>query len=175
MLSGCQKQKFIEYKNPTGNISDMSGYDGLVSEQFYDITVQQVLEKIADEETFIVYFGYQDCPWCNCVVPILNEVSIENAMPIYYLDFHNSVNSENVEGMKQISEICGNDQTGLKEGQFAFFFPTVLYIKQGEVYKVHIGTVSGHNGFEDPLSEKQKERLTYQYNKEFEGLLIIEN
>ena len=131
--------------------------------------------KIENRETFIVYFGYEDCPWCNCVVPILHEVSIEKDMPVYYMDFNNSVNKENVSGMKQISELCGNDQQGLKEGQFAFFFPTVLYIKQGEVYKVHVGTVSGHNGFVDPLTEKQKERLAYQYNKEFEGLLVLEN
>lgn len=174
VISGCQKEKLIEYVKPTGTISDMSGYEGLVSEQFYDITVEEILKKIANKETFIVYFGYENCPWCNCVVPVLNEVSIENEMPIYYMDFNNSINNENIEGMKQISEICGYDQTGLKEGEFAFLFPTVLYIRQGEVYKVHVGTVSGHNGFEDPLTEKQIERLKYQYNKEFEGLLIIE-
>ena len=171
---GCQKEKFIDYQKPTGNISDMSGYDGLVSEQFYDITVDEILEKIKNKETFIVYFGYEDCPWCKCVVPILNEVSIEKEMPIYYLDFHKSINSENYQGMKQISEFCGNNQEGLEEGQFSFFFPTVMYVKIGQLYKIHVGTVSGHNGFEDPLSEKQKERLKYQYNKEFEGLLIVE-
>ena len=172
--AGCQKEKFIEYQKPTGTISDMSGYDGLESEQFYDITVDEILEKIENRETFIVYFGYEGCPWCICVVPVLHQVSVEKEMPIYYLNFKNTINSENVEGMKKISEICGNDQEGLEEGQFSFFFPTVLYIKKGETYKVHIGTVSGHNGFTDPLSEKQRERLAYQYNKEFEGLLIIE-
>ncbi|MGI6607363.1 MAG: hypothetical protein ACOX1F_00060 [Erysipelotrichaceae bacterium] len=174
-VSGCQKEKIIEYQKPTGTVSDMSGYQGLVSEQFYDITVDEVLEKIENGETFIVYFGYVECPWCNCVVPVLNEVSVENDMPIYYLDFHSSVNSENASGMREISEFCGNNQQGLKEGQFSFSFPTVLYIRKGELYDVHIGTVYGHNGFTDSLTEKQRERLTYQYNKEFTGLLIIEN
>ena len=42
-IVGCQK-KYLEYQKPTGVIADMSGYQGLISEQFYDITVDEILK-----------------------------------------------------------------------------------------------------------------------------------
>ena len=45
-IVGCQKEKYLEYQKPTGVIADMSGYQGLISEQFYDITVDEILKKL---------------------------------------------------------------------------------------------------------------------------------
>ena len=39
------KEKYLEYQKPTGVIADMSGYQGLISEQFYDITVDEILKN----------------------------------------------------------------------------------------------------------------------------------
>lgn len=168
LMSGCSSK--IEYDAPSSAISDMSGYNGLITQQFYDETVDHFLQMVEQKKTAIIYFGYDSCVWCNCVVPILNEVSIEKQLPIYYIDHHKSVNSDNVEGMKQVNEVLKDFLDRDDTGELAFYFPTIVYLQQGVVVDVHIGTVSGHDATVSGLSEKQAARLKYVLEKEFDGL-----
>lgn len=46
-----------------------------------------ILEMIDNEETFVVYFGFSDCPWCRSIVPNLIDAAKElNVLHIYYVD-----------------------------------------------------------------------------------------
>ena len=172
ILAGCNRQPL--YPQPQGNVSDMSGYNGLVSEQFVDIDLDGILKLMEEKKTAIIYFGYASCPWCNALVPVLNEVSLEKQMKLYYLDYHADVNYEN-EKIFEIVDKC--DEAGLVEehqddGTGIFYFPSVLYLEKGTPVILHSGTVSGHDGSQGGLSEKQAARLKYTLEKEFDFLII---
>lgn len=171
-LVGCNRAPV--YPQPEGNTSDMSGYGGLESEQFVDIDLDGILNLFEEKKTAIVYFGYASCPWCNALMPILNEVSVEKQMKLYYLDWHADINYQNKK-IFDIVDIC--DAAGLVEehqddGTGIFYFPTVLFIKDGIPVILHSGTVSGHDGSQG-LSEKQIARLKYMLEKEFDSLLKL--
>lgn len=53
-------------------------------------TAEELVELIEDKKTFVVYFGFADCPWCRSVLPSLIESAKENNIDtIYYVDVKN--------------------------------------------------------------------------------------
>ena len=62
LLQGCQEK--IEYSYPDFDSYDMSGYN-LETDNFYKISISQFLDMVDEKKTFICYFGYESCPWCN--------------------------------------------------------------------------------------------------------------
>lgn len=50
-------------------------------------TADEIVEKINNKETFAVYFGFPNCPWCRSVIPTLIEVAKQQKVDkIYYVD-----------------------------------------------------------------------------------------
>lgn len=54
------------------------------------ITAEELAKKIDNKETFIVYFGFAECPWCRSVIETVIETAKENNLKkIYYVDVQN--------------------------------------------------------------------------------------
>ena len=50
-------------------------------------SAEEVAKKIENKETFAVYFGFKECPWCRSVIESLIEVSSDLGLEeIYYVD-----------------------------------------------------------------------------------------
>lgn len=50
-------------------------------------SANEVLEMIDKKESFAIYFGFSDCPWCRSVIETLLEVSEELSIDnIYYVN-----------------------------------------------------------------------------------------
>ena len=168
-LCGCEKK--IEYDYPDSAIADMSGYEQLEeTEQFYQLTIEEFISLIDSKKTVIVYFGYETCPWCNDLLPVLNEVSLEKELPIYYIDFMSEENKDNIDGLEKIKSLCGSLLEEDEEGQLKLYFPTIFYVREGQIIYLHEGTVSGHDASKSALTEKQRARLKYNLEKEFDNL-----
>ena len=46
-----------------------------------------IISMMDNNETFVVYFGFNSCPWCRSVLPVLLEVAKDlNLKKIYYVD-----------------------------------------------------------------------------------------
>ena len=62
--------------DPTVNdkSADLSAYEGFTDEQnaFVEISLEASLEKIEQGESFMIYYGKPNCPWCIEAVPVLN-------------------------------------------------------------------------------------------------------
>ena len=170
LLAGCTTDKGYEYPQPSGTLSDMRLYD-VADGQFYDIAVDEILTLIEEGRTAIVYMGHATCNWCQALVPVLDEVSREKDMKMYYMNFDSRVNYDNAEGIFRIVDML--TEAGLNDAgdEDTFYFPTILYIRQGKIINAHQGTVNGHDADVAPLSEKQRARLVYQLEKEFDGML----
>lgn len=49
-------------------------------------TTEEVLELIDKKKSFVLYFGFDTCPWCRSVVPTLASISKELNQEVYYTD-----------------------------------------------------------------------------------------
>lgn len=48
---------------------------------------KDIVKMINNKETFVVYFGFADCPWCRSVIPTLIDVANDLELDtIYYVD-----------------------------------------------------------------------------------------
>ena len=53
-------------------------------------SAKEIIEKMDNKDTFVVYFGFSDCPWCRSVVENLISVAKDkNVGTIYYVDVKN--------------------------------------------------------------------------------------
>lgn len=145
----------------------MSGYQ-IESAHFYSISYDELLKMLEDDKTFIVYLGYENCPWCDELVPILDEVCSDYEIDIYYVDVNSEESLANKEGLKRLTEIV--DQRN-ENDELILFFPSILFVKEGEIINQHIGTVSGHDTYIAKMTEKQIIRLKYLLSKKFKEVL----
>lgn len=49
-------------------------------------SAKDIVKKIENNETFVVYFGFSKCPWCRSMIENLIELSNSYDQTIYYVD-----------------------------------------------------------------------------------------
>lgn len=127
--------------------------------------------------TGVIYFGFPECPWCRNLVPVLvNTISDYSAGPIYYFNARSIRDTKSLdengnivvekEGTKEYYEIVDilKDHLGSYDGLNdesikRLYFPTVVFVKDGEIKQVHIGTVDSQEDPFTPLNEEQNTEL----------------
>ena len=68
----------------------------------------KIVDMINNKETFVVYFGFNDCPWCRSVITTLIDVANDEGLDkIYYVDV------KEIRGMKSVAE-DGSIKTDIK-------------------------------------------------------------
>ncbi len=92
-----------EYENNTKN--------------FKDTTVDEIYEKINQNDEFYIYVGRVTCEWCRLFVHYLNEYSNENNIEIYYLDSTDTDTNEKLKDFREKNNIE--------------FVPALLYRSKG--------------------------------------------
>ena len=87
-----------EYESFNGNKNDYFEYRNLsINEKnpFIYSTAEDIVKMIENKETFIVYFGDPECPWCRSVIEQATEAAIEsNIEKIYYVRIWNGFHNE---------------------------------------------------------------------------------
>lgn len=54
---------------------------------FVYVDANDIISMMDNNETFVVYFGFNSCPWCRSVLPTLLDVAKDlNLKKIYYVD-----------------------------------------------------------------------------------------
>ena len=49
-----------------------------------------IVSRINNKETFIVYFGFAKCPWCRSVIEVFLNEAKENNINVYYVDVYSN-------------------------------------------------------------------------------------
>ncbi len=157
-----------------GDYSDMSGYEKLDREGiFIDTDVQEMIRDMDNGQTFVVYFGFVRCPWCQEAVPELAQTAEEAGMKVGYV---NTRSSEEIHSNIEIpdydllTERAGTYFPIDDEGIPHLYTPFVFFIKNGEIVMTHQGTVDGHDAHEREMTEEETEELRKIYTEGF-GLL----
>jgi len=114
-----------------------------------------------EDGTGILYFGYNTCPWCRNVVPVLIDTVKKNDIDtIYYADLHKlDIDSIRSKLYKILDSYLRDDG----EGKKVLAVPDVYFIKNGEIIGHHIGTVDSYKNPYDGMSKKQEKELSEIY------------
>lgn len=158
-------------------------------------TADDIVQSINNKETFIVYFGFNDCPWCRSVVPTLIEVSkdleIDN---IYYvdvkeirdtiqLDSNNKAITktkgsdgyykllESLDDVLEDYELTTDDGEKIKTGEKRIYAPNIIVVVNGKPLKLTSGVSSKQTDAYMELSDDIKEDM-YNNIKEILELAI---
>ncbi|MBP3815498.1 MAG: hypothetical protein J6H21_01370 [Firmicutes bacterium] len=130
--------------------ADMSGY-GCMDEYtkdtvFVDVTMEDIDKLMQSKETFVLYAGFANCPWCNALLPRLNDVALEEGATIAYLDTRKNPewkSNVDIDGYDKFKEYFGEYLDIDDSGEPHLYVPDTYFIKEGEVVFHHQGVTPG--------------------------------
>lgn len=192
LVSGCNKDtdaiKFKEEYEALNGETSSSGKkirELKISEDnpFEYITTKDLINKIDNKETLLVYFGYASCPWCRSVVPtLISALKDSNINTIYYVNLYeirDTIKLEDgelvveKEGTVEYQEILKRLDNILDEytltdgeneiptGEKRIYAPSVVSIVNGKSTKLTLG-ISEHQT--DAYMDLTEEMIDDSYN-----------
>lgn len=88
--------------------------------------------KRFEEGTGIIFLGFKECPWCQQLVPILNEAADAEGVDVYYLDVK-KVRENNSLEYSRIVSILSPHLNKDEEGQPRLTVPDISFMHDGEI------------------------------------------
>ena len=154
-LSSCEKEDHI-----------MENYPGLTDNKHIikELSLKEVTEKVSNKETFVLVFGFSECPWCQAIMPELNEVGKKLSLDtVYYCNIKDG--RDNPDSKDRIYYLglheYFNDIVDAEKNRINA--PTVIKVNSGNLVGYHIDTVPSHTindaGVLPALTEEQKIEL----------------
>ena len=143
------KQEYEEFNNKS---NDYFEYRNITIEEDNTIvysTDKEIVEKIENKESFIVYFGDPECPWCRSVVEQVVKLAKENNIKkLYYVRFWNGFHKEII---RDVYELDSKNKPVLKEKGSDAYYKLLEYMD--EVLKDY--TLKDDKGKEIKVNEKR--------------------
>lgn len=149
---------------------------------------KELLKKIKNKDSFIVYFGFKDCPWCRSVVEVLIETMKENNVKeIYYMDIkevrdiykiedeklvkEKEGTVEYMELIKRLSNVLEDYTVGdASTGEKRIYAPNIVGIKEGKATIMQTGVSEKETDPYMKLTKTMKEDTKKQFTKVIEGV-----
>lgn len=179
LVSGCsaaedpaQKAEITNAVDIPYTVADMSGYEYLEGRtvEFREISLEESIRFFTEGGSGILYYGKDDCYWCNRAVPELNRVALSYGIPIYYINtaVHPMPSAEKVNELVSYIE----ETFIVVEGEGpVFFVPEVIGVKEGKITGAHVSLVDSFEGTikDKQLTDEQKEELQGYYREIIEA------
>ena len=161
LMAGCSSAK-----------SDMGGYEGFGDKDhvYRDTTVKEAAEKMEKGETFVLYFGFDHCPWCIEAVPILNKAAKDSGYTVDYINTRADASwtsNIDIDDYDTVVELFGDYLDYDDEGIKHLYTPHVFFIRDGKVVYEQEGTIEGHSAIEESLSEEEEGQVYKFYSEGF--------
>lgn len=152
---------------------------------FIYATAEEISNKIANRETFIVYFGFKECPWCRSVLEeLIHAASDSDVDVIYYVDVTGirDVKSFDDNGkivttnegdeyylklLEQLADVLDEytlkvDEEEIEVGEKRIYAPNVVAVSSGKAIQLETGI---SEELTDPYGELTDSIQKYSYNK----------
>ncbi len=139
------------------------------NEEFVEISMDEALSFFNDKKDGILYFGYEQCPYCQQAKPILAKVAKSSDKTVYYVkvrdDQKNLLYTD--EQREQLSQYIGKymQENEDEDNKLWLYVPLVLSVKKGEAIKGHEGTLKNHDASKREMTKKEKKKLKRIYKK----------
>lgn len=177
LLAGCGAAKDAGDPLAGSPKSDMSGYSGLADYKgalrFVDADMEEIKSRIEDKQTFVVFFSFANCPYCNRVIPYVNDAADEAGRSIAYVDTRKDPSWKSnldLAGYEIVEEYFGEYLDIDDDGKAHLYVPDLYFIKDGAVVGHHSGVVTGADDPAVPLTEEQEANLRELLKEEFAKL-----
>lgn len=198
-ITGCNKpvkektdaEKFKEeYESLNGTESSSGKTIRTISiskdNPFVYATEDDIVKKIDNNETFIVYFGFSSCPWCRSILEEMERAAKDlNINKIYYVDvldirdvqeINNEGNivttKEGTEGyhalVERIGDVLSEYTLTSKDGETVnlgvkrIYAPNVVVVSSGKAIQMEEGI---SEELTDPYAELTDNMKKFTYNK----------
>ena len=142
--------------------------EGAAANLIWDkLTLKESLDHLTDEKV-ILFFSFDDCPYCKEARPILEEVGKDEAVKIYYVDVKREERNEDNADYQQLYAYLEKELT--EQNYDKVYMPSVAFIENGELIGLHVGTVDGHEPSKAEMTDEQKSELRSIYQNYYDGL-----
>lgn len=195
LLTGCVDKTTDAYKfkeeyesinnKDNGNGNKYRELNISIDNPFIYQTPEQLLEKVNNKESFIVYFGFKECPWCRSILESLIVSAKDNNIDkIYYVDVKDirdvkeldeTGNIKNIkDGNKAYMELIEKfsnvlsdytltkDDEEITTGEKRIYAPNIIAVSNGEAIQLEEGVPKE---LTNPYSKLTKKMKKYTYNK----------
>lgn len=146
--------------------ADMSAYVFMEDDDpaFLEVSTEESLRMFVNG-TGVVVYSYETCPWCNRILPILDEAAKEYGTEVFYVNIYSDAfmaltaeeKSDQINALYQcldpILEREKDPETG--EDKAVMQVPEVVAVKDGEIVIHHMGVVDDFSLDPDHLDEYQ--------------------
>lgn len=148
-------------------------------------TTEEVLELIDKKKSFVLYFGFDTCPWCRSVVPTLASISKELNQEVYYIDVKDIRDTfeldddnkpklvkkgskdyskllEKLESVLEDYTLTDSDNNEIKVGEKRIYVPSIVSVIDGKAKELTTGISDKQT---DGYMKLTKEMEKDTYNK----------
>ena len=166
--------------------------------RFIEITMEDLMKKIDNGDSFYVYFGSRLCPWCRSVIEMADKVSRENDIEkVYYIDIWDDegnelirdkyiidennklvLEKEGTEDYKKLIELFGSllrdytltDNNGeeVVVGEKRIYAPNFFYISKGKAVRM----ISGKSDLQKDSREELTQEMLDEEETKFDKFFI---
>lgn len=160
---------FVAYDNetrPEPVDKFRSEYQQVTDEEhvFEYVSANQILYMIENKKTALIVLGFKECPWCQALMPVLNEAAKNEALEkVYYLDIKTMRDDTTTSEHKKYLMLKEAFSEAVDESKDRLNAPTVIFLKDGELVDYHIDTVITHvmndNNVLPPLTKDEHKEL----------------
>lgn len=164
---------------------------------FVYATANDIITMMDNNETFVVYFGFANCPWCRSVLPtfidVLDDLNIEKVYYVDVKDIRNVLDLDdegNIITIKEGSEgylgllkrfdniledytLTDEDGNEIKTGEKRIYAPNIISVLNGKPKKMDTGISDEQNDEGDPYMELDEDMVDDSYDKLKDVLEIV--
>lgn len=153
-------------------------------------TMEEIVNKIDNKETFVVYFGFAKCPWCRSVLEtLLSQAKKDEISKIYYVDVLETRDTFILEDNqpklnKKASQayydlldrfkdvltdynLTNEDGEKISTGEKRIYAPNVMAVVDGETKIMKSGISSLQKDPYEVLTDEMLEETTKQFEELF--------
>lgn len=146
---------------------------------------EEIVDKINKKKSFIVYFGFNDCPWCRSILEeLIQAAKDKDVSTIYYVDISDIRDEKEVddngninttkEGSEAYNQLLEQLDSLLEEytitkgdekistGEKRIYAPNLVAVSNGKALQLETGI---RDDFKDPYAKLTKKDKKYAYNK----------
>ena len=147
-ITGCKKNQIIE------------DYPSLEKDTIIVYaTYDDVIEKLENNYSGIIIFGFKACPWCQACVSHVDFVAKEKGYKeVLYLDIKECRDNESSADRQKYTIIFDNIKESIDNPE-KIFAPTVVSFKDGKVSGYNTGTVESHQRVDGTLPLMTDEQI----------------
>ena len=157
--------------------ADLSGYETMEDYDkdimLVDTTVAEMDELMDNDESFVVFFSYEDCPYCNRLIPYLNDAALEAGVRVGYINTRSNpewMSNMDIDGYDIVTERFKKYLSKDDDGKLHLYTPDMYFIKEGRVVDRHDGVTEGADDPGQELTSSQEKQLKSDLADEFEAV-----